>query len=324
MRDLTYADALREALVEEMKRDESVILLGEEVGVFEGVYKVSRGLLKEFGSSRVLDTPISEYAIVGAAVGASLFGLRPVAEIMYMDFLQLCLEQLITQASKMRFMSGGKLKVPMVLRTQYSLGRVHGAQHSQFTPSWFLQAPGIKVVLPATPYDAKGLLKTAIRDDNPVLFIEAGALYRTKGPVPEGEYTIPFGTADVKRRGDDVTLVAFSRTVNEALLVAGELEQEDVGVEVIDPRTLMPLDIECIVTSLKKTGRLVLVSDDVRSGSICAEVAMRVMEEAFDYLDAPIRRVTSPDLPVPFAAELEKQYMVGKEKIIEAVRSVVA
>lgn len=323
MRELTYAEALGEALREEMMRDERVILLGEEVGVFEGVYKVSKGLLKEFGPKRVLDTPISESAIIGAATGAALMGLRPVAEIMYMDFLQVCMDQIVTQASKMYFMSGGKLKVPVVIRTQYSLGRVHGAQHSQFFPSWFLQAPGLKVVLPSTPYDAKGLLKSAIRDDAPVLFIEAGVLYRSKGPVPEEEYTVPLGYADVKREGVDVTIVAISRAVHDALAASEELSKQGISAEVIDPRSIQPLDHDAIIKSVKKTGRLVVVEDDIKSGCVGAEIAFIVMEEAFDHLDAPIARVTSPDLSIPFSPPLEKAYMPNPEKIVDAVRSLV-
>jgi len=319
MREITYAEALREALREEMRRDERVIILGEEVGVFEGVYKVTQGLLKEFGPKRVIDTPISEIAIIGVAAGAALAGLKPVAEIMYMDFLAIAADQIVTHIAKMRFMSGGQLKVPLVIRTQYSLGRVHGSQHSQFYPSWFLQSPGIKMVLPSTPYDAKGLLKSSIRDENPILFIESGVLYRTKGEVPENEYVIPLGKADIKKKGEDLTIIAFSRCVLEALNAAKELEEKGISAEVIDPRTLVPLDIETIVSSVKKTGRVLIVADDVRSGSITNEIAMQIMENAFDYLDGPIVRVTSPDLPVPFSPILEKQYMVSKDKIIKAI-----
>jgi len=319
MREITYAEALREALREEMRRDERVIILGEEVGVFEGVYKVTQGLLKEFGPKRVIDTPISEIAIIGVAAGAALAGLKPVAEIMYMDFLAIAADQIVTHIAKMRFMSGGQLKVPLVIRTQYSLGRVHGSQHSQFYPSWFLQSPGIKMVLPSTPYDAKGLLKSSIRDENPILFIESGVLYRTKGEVPENEYVIPLGKADIKKKGEDLTIIAFSRCVLEALNAAKELEEKGISAEVVDPRTLVPLDIETIVSSVKKTGRVLIVADDVRSGSITNEIAMQIMENAFDYLDGPIVRVTSPDLPVPFSPILEKQYMVSKDKIIKAI-----
>lgn len=322
MRELPYADALREALREEMIRDPNVILLGEEIGVFNGVYRVTRGLLDEFGAERVRDTPISEAAIAGAAVGLALAGMKPVAEIMYMDFLPICMDQLVTQAAKMRFMSGGQLKVPMVLRTQYSLGRQHGAQHSQFTPSWFLQVPGLKVVLPATPHDAKGLLKSAIRDEDPVLFVESGLLYRTKGPVPEEDYTIPLGSADVKRRGSDVTIVGASRCVNESLFAANKLEEKDVSAEVIDIRTLQPLDLATIKESVMRTGRLVIVCDDVKTGGVGAEISAAVVENAFDYLDAPVMRVACPDTPVPFSPPLEQMYMPNPDKIVEAVEQI--
>jgi pyruvate/2-oxoglutarate/acetoin dehydrogenase E1 component len=322
LRELTYADALREALREEMLRDPKVILLGEEIGVFNGVYKVTRGLLDEFGPDRVRDTPISEAAIAGAAVGLALAGLRPVAEIMYMDFLPICMDQLSTQAAKMRFMSGGQLKVPMVLRTQYSLGRQHGSQHSQFTPAWFLQVPGLKVVLPSDPNDAKGLLKSAIRDANPVLFVEGGLLYRTKGPVPEEEYTTPLGKAAVKKKGDDITIVAVSRMVGESLSAAKKLEDRGVSAEVIDVRSLQPLDLGTIVESVKRTSRLVIASDDVKRGGVGAEISAAVTEAAFDYLDAPIMRVACPDTPIPFSPSLEQLYMPNAESVVKATDTV--
>jgi pyruvate/2-oxoglutarate/acetoin dehydrogenase E1 component len=323
MPELTYADALREALREEMLRDPRVVLMGEEIGVFEGVYKVTRGLLKEFGPERVRDTPISEAAIAGAAVGAALGGLKPVAEIMYMDFVTICLDQIATNAAKMHFMSGGKLKVPFVLRTQYSLGRVHGAQHSQFFPSIFFQVPGLKVVLPSTPHDAKGLLKAAIREDNPVVFIESGMLYRTKGPVPDGEYVVPLGRCDVKKTGSDVTIVAISRAVVEALAAATKLEEQGITADIIDPRTIQPLDLTTILESVKKTGRLIVASDDVKCGGIGSEIAAQVVEEAFDSLDAPILRVAAPDMPIPFSPTLEQAYMPNAHKIIEAAKKLI-
>lgn len=322
MRELTYADALREALREEMLRDPNVILLGEEIGVFNGVYKVTRGLLDEFGPERVRDTPISEAAIAGAAVGLALGGMKPVAEIMYMDFLPICMDQLSTQAAKMRFMSGGQLEVPMVLRTQYSLGRQHGSQHSQFTPAWFLQVPGIKIVLPSNPYDAKGLLKSSIRDPNPVLFVESGLLYRTKGPVPEEEYVVPLGEAEVKRKGDDVTIVGVSRQVGEALTAATKLEEKGISAEVIDVRTLQPLDLNTIVESVKRTSRLVIASDDVKTGGVGAEISASVSEKAFGYLDSPIYRVACPDTPIPFSPPLEQLYMPNSGNIVKAVNQV--
>jgi pyruvate dehydrogenase E1 component beta subunit len=267
----------------------------------------------------VRDTPISEIAIAGAAVGLALTGFKPVAEIMYMDFLPISLDQLATQAAKIHFMSGGQLKVPMVLRTQYSLGRQHGSQHSQFFPSWFFQVPGLKVALPGTPYDAKGLLKSAIRDENPVLFVESGVLYRSKGEVPEEEYTIPFGQAEVKRKGDDVTILGVSRLVGEAISAAKKLEETGVSAEVIDVRTLQPLDLETIVASVKRTSRLVIACDDVKTGGVGSEISASVLESAFDYLDAPIMRVACPEMPVPFSPTLEQMYLPNADKIVEAV-----
>jgi pyruvate/2-oxoglutarate/acetoin dehydrogenase E1 component len=319
LKELTYADALREALREEMTRDPNVILLGEEIGVFNGVYKVTRGLLDEFGPERVRDTPISEAGIAGAAVGLALAGLKPVAEIMYMDFLPITMDQLATQAAKMHFMSGGQIKVPMVLRTQYSLGRQHGSQHSQFTPAWFFQVPGLKVVLPSNPQDAKGLLKSAIREPNPVLFVESGVLYRTKGPVPEEEYTVPLGQADVKKKGDDITIVGVSRMVGEALVAASKLDEKGLSAEVIDVRTLQPLDLDTIVESVKRTSRLIVASDDVKSGGVGSEISAAVGEAAFDYLDAPIMRVACPETPIPFSPPLEQMYMPNADKIMQAV-----
>ncbi len=323
VREISYAEALNEALREEMRRDDKVIVFGEDVGVFGGVYKVTKGLLEEFGPERVLDTPISEAAIAGTAIGAALMGLRPVAEIMYLDFLTLATDMIITHAAKSRFMSGGQVKLPMVIRTQYSLGRAHGCQHSQFLAACFLQSPGIKVVLPGTPKDAKGLLKSAIRDDDPVLFIESGVLYRLKGPVPEDEYLIPLGKCDVKREGEDVTIVAVARTVIEALKAADKLAEEGISAEVIDLMTIQPMDYDTIVKSVMKTNRLVIADDSVKTCGISAEVSAYVSEFAFDYLDAPIIRVNSPPLPIPFSPQLEKQYMVDSDKIVDAVKRLV-
>jgi len=284
---------------------------------------VTKGLLEEFGPERVLDTPISEAAIAGTAIGAALMGLRPVAEIMYLDFLTLATDMIITHAAKSRFMSGGQVKLPMVIRTQYSLGRAHGCQHSQFLAACLLQSPGIKVVLPGTPKDAKGLLKSAIRDDDPVLFIESGVLYRLKGPVPEDEYLIPLGKCDVKREGEDVTIVAVARTVIEALKAADKLAEEGISAEVIDLMTIQPMDYDTIVKSVMKTNRLVIADDSVKTCGISAEVSAYVSEFAFDYLDAPIIRVNSPPLPIPFSPQLEKQYMVDSDKIVDAVKRLV-
>lgn len=324
MREITYGEALHEALREEMLRDPRVILVGEDIGVYGGVFKVTRGLYEEFGPERVRDTPISETAIIGAAIGAAIMGLRPVAEIMYMDFFPICSEQIVNQAAKLYFNSAGQLKVPIVVRTQYALGRGYGSQHSQFFPAWYMHVPGLKLVLPSTPYDAKGLLKTAIRDGNPVLFIECALLYYSiKGNVPEKEYTIPFGKADIKREGDDVTIVAISRVIHEALAAAEMLKERNVSAEVVDPRTLKPLDKRTIINSVEKTGRLVIAEDDCKTSGVGAEIAATVIEEAFDYLDAPILRVASLDTPIPSSKDLEKLYMPNREKILKSVMRIV-
>ncbi len=323
MRELTYAEAIREALRNALIKNPKVFLIGEDIGAYGGAFKITNGFLEEFGPERIRDTPISEAAIVGAAIGAALMGLKPIAEIMYMDFIPICLEQLANQAAKIRFMSGGKLKVPIVVRTQYSLGRAHGAQHSQFLPAWFLQVPGLKVALPSTPYDAKGLLNQALKEENPVLYIECSLLYRVKGPVPEEDYCIPFGKADVKKEGSDVTVVAISRMVHEALAAAKILEEKGLSIEVIDPRTIRPLDIETIVNSVKKTGRVVIAEDDHKTGGVGAEIAVSIIENAFDYLDAPITRVASPDIPIPFSPKLELEYMPNKDKLIQAINSLI-
>jgi pyruvate/2-oxoglutarate/acetoin dehydrogenase E1 component len=323
VREIRYSEALNEALREEMEHDDRVIVFGEDVGVLGGAYRVTKGLLEKFGPERVIDTPISEAAIVGMAIGAALAGLRPVAEIMYMDFLTLALDPLVNHAAKMRFMSGGQLNLPMVVRTQYSLGRVHGCQHSQFF-AWFLNVPGLKVVLPGTPKDAKGLLKSAIRSDDPVLFIESGELYGWKGPVPEGEYLIPIGKAEVKREGTDLTIVALSRTLREALAAANRLASDNIEAEVIDLMTINPLDVKMIADSVRRTNRLLIADDSVKTGGISAEIMSRIVEEYYDYLDAPPIRVNSPDLPVPFAQPLEKQYMVNSDKIYFAAKKLVS
>jgi pyruvate/2-oxoglutarate/acetoin dehydrogenase E1 component len=324
VRELTYVEAINEGLREEMRRDDRVIVFGEEVAASGGVYKVTKDLLKEFGPKRVLDTPISEIAILGAAIGAALGGLRPVAELMFFDFAGIAFDQLVNHAAKMRFMSGGQVKLPMVVRTQYSLGRAYGSQHTQFLAASFLQAPGLKIVAPATPWDAKGLIKSSIRDDDPVLFVECGSLYVNKtyhgykGPVSEEEYLIPIGRADVKRKGDDVTIVAVSRTVSEAMAAAEQLADKGINAEVVDLRTIMPMDYESIIASVKKTNRLIVAEDSVKTGGISAEVASYICEYAFEYLDAPVIRLNSPPMPAPQSAELERKYLVTADKIVSA------
>ena len=324
MRKITYREALKEALREEMRRDPRVFLLGEDIAQFGGSYKVTQGLLDEFGPERVRNTPISEAAIVGAAVGAALTGMRPVAELMYVDFSGIAMDQIANQAAKSRYMFGGKAKVPIVLRTQGGTGRSSAAQHAQSLEAWFIHIPGLKVVMPATPYDAKGLLKTAIRDDNPVIFIEHKLLYPETGEVPEEEYLVPLGVAEVKRAGEDVTVVAHSRMVHLALRAADRLAGEGISCEVVDPRTLDPLDTPAILRSVEKTGRLVILQEAVAQCSFASEVAALVAEEALDCLDAPIRRVTALDTPMPFSPKLERFVVPSEERLIAAVREVCA
>jgi pyruvate dehydrogenase E1 component beta subunit len=315
---MTFASAIRETLKEEMRKDKRIFLFGEDVGAFGGAFKVTQGLADEFGPQRVIDTPISESAIVGVALGAALMGMRPVAEIMYMDFIQISMEQLVTQASKARFLSGGKLNVPLIVRTQYSLGRTYGPQHTQFFPSWFYQAPGLKVAIPSTPADARGLLRSSLAENNPVLFIECGSLYTTTGPVPQGDYNVPLGLADVKRPGGDVTLLAVSRVVPEALAAAEELAGRGVEVEVVDPRTLQPLDTKTIIASVNKTGRLLIAADDYAIGGVGAAIASAILPDVFYNLKAPIKIIGSPNFPAPSNIVLERQYLVGKAQIASA------
>jgi pyruvate/2-oxoglutarate/acetoin dehydrogenase E1 component len=322
VKTLTYAQAINEALSEEMRRDGKVLVLGEDVGRLGGVFRVTKGLLEEFGHERVMDTPLSENAIIGAAMGAAIMGYRPVAEIMYMDFLHECGDQLVNHLPKMHFMTGGKLTAPAVIRTQYSLGRNTGAQHSQFFPSLYMNTPGIMVAAPSTPADAKGLLKTAIRGSNPVLFIESAALYGTKGPVPEEETLIPFGRAEIRKVGTDVTIVAVSRMVGEALTAADTLSSEGISAEVIDLRTLVPLDTDSILASVKRTTRLLTAEDSCVTCGVGAEIVARVTERAMDCLENVIR-IACPDIPAPFSPLLQKAYMPGKERIEGAVREMV-
>lgn len=324
MRKISYREALREALREEMRRDPTVFLLGEDIGRYwGGAFKVTDGLAEEFGDDRVRDTPISESAIIGTAVGAAITGMRPVAEIMFGDLTALAMDQIANQAAKIRYMFGGQARCPMVIRTPFGAGVNIASHHSQSLEAWFMHVPGLYVAVPSTPRDAKGLLKTAIRGDNPVFFCEHKLLYQVEGEVPEEEYAILFGVADIKKEGVDVTVVATLYMVHKALNAAAELEKEGISVEVVDPRTLTPLDKQAIIKSVKKTGRLVIVSEDCKTAGVSAEIAAIVAEEAIDYLDAPIKRVAEPDTPIPFSPPLE-QYVIPDEKaIIKAVREVV-
>jgi len=321
MREITYLEAVREALWQEMERDERVFIIGEDVGVYGGAFGVTLGLVEEFGEERVIDTPISEYGIAGAITGAALVGMRPVGEIMFMDFTTFAMEQLVNQAAKMRFMFGGTIEVPFVLRTPAGSGTGAAAQHSQSLEAWFVHVPGLKVVAPSTPYDAKGLLLASIRDDNPVIFVEHKLLYKIRGPVPEEAYTVPLGTAEVKRAGRDLTIVATSIMVKRSLEAAEQLAREGIEAEVVDPRTLKPLDEETLVRSVKKTGRVLIVHEACKTGGYGGELAAVIAgSEAFDYLDAPIVRLAGRDMPIPYNRNLEYHTVPQVEDIVEAAR----
>lgn len=321
-RIIRFMDALNEALREEMRRDPRVILMGEDVGVYGGVYKISKGLMEEFGPERVRDTPISEAGFTGAGIGAALVGMRPVVEIMYNDFMMIALNQIVNFAAKMRYLSGGQLKVPIVIRTMLGMGRGRGTggEHAQSLIPWMANVAGLKVVAPATPYDAKGLLKSAIRDDSPVIFFEAARLYPLKGPVPENEYLVPIGKADIKREGSDITVIAVSTMVPKALSAAEKLAREGIDVEVVDLRTIAPLDEETIIKSVKKTGRLVTAEHSNMRCGIGAEIAAVVMEKALEYLEAPLLRVAVPNVPIPVSPTLEAAAIPDEDTLIEAVK----
>ena len=322
IREITFLEALREALFEEMERDKTVFLMGEDLQHWGGPWGVVKGFLEKFGPERVIDTPISESAFVGAAITAAATGLRPVVEVMFSDFLGVCMDQVINQAAKFRYMFGGQTKVPLVIRTTIGASGSSAAQHSQCLYSIFMHMPGLKCVIPSTPYDAKGLLKTAIRDDDPVMFFEHKLLYQIKGRVPKEEYLIPFGKADIKREGNDVTIVATALMVHKALRVAERLKNDGISVEVVDPRTIVPLDKDTIIKSVKKTGRLIVVDEDYERCSFASEIMAIVSSEAFDYLDAPLKRVSTPNVPIPYSPVLEKEIIPNEQRIIEAIKSI--
>ncbi len=319
MAEKTYLMALNEALKQEMERDPNVYIIGEDVGQFGGCFGVTQGLFDQFGEKRVVDTPITESTIVGCAAGSAATGLRPVAELMFVDFIGVSLDQLFNQAAKMRYMFGGKARIPMVLRAPQGAGIGAAAQHSQSLEAWFMHVPGLKVVMPSSPYDAKGLLISAIRDDNPVVFLEHKMLYGVEGEVPEEPYTIDFGKADIKREGEDITIVATSQMVYSALAAAEKLAEKGISAEVVDPRTISPLDTETIVESVKKTHSVLIAHEAVKFGGAGAEIAAQIAEEAFDYLDAPVVRVGAPFCPVPFSPTLEKAYVPSEQDLFDAV-----
>ncbi len=319
---ITYREALNQALREEMRRDERVVLLGEEVGFYQGAFKVSKGLLDEFGPVRVLDTPITELGFTGLGVGAAMVGLRPIVEMMTFNFSLLALDQIVNSAAKMLYMSGGQFQVPLVVRGPGGAGHQLGCQHSQALEAWYCHVPGLKVVAPATPGDAKGLLKSAVRDNNTVVFIESETLYGTRGEVPDGEVLIPLGQAEIKRSGSDVTVVAHSKMVLVALEAARELEKEGIEVEVVDPRTLRPLDADTLLRSVKKTNRVVVVEEGWPFCGIGAQIVDTIQHRAFDYLDAPILRVTGADVPTPYAKSLEHLCLPDAHRVMDAVHRV--
>lgn len=324
MRELTYMEAIREGMSEEMRKDENVIFMGEDIGIYGGAFGLSVGMFEEFGEDRVRDTPISEAAIAGAAAGAAATGLRPILELMFMDFSTIAMDSIVNQAAKMRYMFGGKAKVPMVVRFPAGSGTGAAAQHSQSLEAWFCHIPGLKVVAPSTPAEAKGLIKSAIRDDNPVIFVEQKLLYKTKGPVPEDDnYIVPIGKADIKREGKDVTIIAYGRMLQRVQKVAEEVASEGIDVEILDPRTLLPLDKDAIIKSVSKTGRAIIVHEAVKTGGVGGEISAVISEsEAFDYLDAPIIRLCGLDVPIPYNPELEKAVVPHEDEIKKAVYKV--
>ena len=321
VREITLGQAIREALAEEMRRDPRVFMMGEDIAEAGTPFKVLSGLVEEFGTSRVIDTPISEAGITGMGVGVAMTGMRPIVDIMFGDFIGLAMDQIVNQAAKVHYMSGGKLKVPLVVRTTLGATRRTAAQHSQSLHAWVSHIPGLIVVLPSTPYDAKGLLKTAIRDDNPVIFFEDKMIYQLKGPVPEGDYTIPFGVADTKRPGNDITIVATSSMVQIALAAADGLEKLDISAEVIDPRTMYPLDRDTLIESAKKTSRVIVVDEGYERYGVTAEIAAVVADGAFYFLDAPVKRMGAMNVPVPFSPALEDLTVPTADSVMEVAKT---
>jgi pyruvate dehydrogenase E1 component beta subunit len=324
MREITFTQAINEALKQNLERDDRVFIMGEDVGYYGGIFQATAGLMKVFGEERVMDTPISESAIMGGGIGAAINGMRPIVEIMNIDFTPVCMDQIINQAAKMHYMFGGQVKIPLVIRTSSGAGRGAAAQHSQSLHALFMHTPGLKIAIPSDPYDAKGLLNTAIQDENPVVYVEDKMLYNTKGPVPEEYYTVPFGQAAVRREGQDVTVLATFRMVRKALNVAEAFSQNGVELEVIDPRTLCPLDTRTIIESIKKTGKLITVDEGNKSNGFGSEIAAIVAEEGIEYLEAPIIRVAAPMVPVPYGPTLEKFYIPDENNIKEAIERIMA
>lgn len=322
MKTIQFREAICEAMSEEMRRDETIYLMGEEVAEYNGAYKASKGMLDEFGAKRVIDTPIAELGFAGIAIGSTMTGCRPIVEYMTFNFCLVGIDQIINNAAKIRQMSGGQFPCPIVFRGPTASAGQLGATHSQAFENWFANTPGLKVVVPSTPYDAKGLLKSAIRDDDPVIFMESEQMYGDKGEVPQGEYTIPLGVAEVKREGKDVTIVSFGKIIKEAFKAADELEKDGVSCEIIDLRTVRPLDKETILTSVKKTNRLVILEEAWPFGNISTEITYIVQSEAFDYLDAPVVKINTADTPAPYSSELFKEWLPNSDEVVKAVKKV--
>lgn len=322
MREIQFREAICEAMSEEMRRDSNIFLMGEEVAEYNGAYKASKGMLDEFGDKRVIDTPISELGFAGIGVGSAMNGLRPIIEFMTFNFSLVAIDQIISNAAKMRQMSGGQFPIPIVFRGPTASAGQLGATHSQAFESWYANCPGLKVVVPSNPYDAKGLLKSAIRDNDPVIFMESEQMYGDKGEVPDGEYLIPMGVAEVKRIGDDVTIVSFGKIIKEAYKAADELAKQGIEAEVIDLRTVRPIDYDTVLESVKKTNRLVILEESWPLGSIATEIAFKIQKDAFDFLDAPIKRVTCLDTPMAYAPTLVEAFLPNKDKLIKAVKDV--
>ena len=322
MREIQFREAVAEAMSEEMRLDEKIYLMGEEVAEYNGAYKASKGMLDEFGPKRVIDTPISELGFSGIGVGSAMNGLRPIIEFMTFNFSLVAIDQIISNAAKMRQMSGGQFPIPIVFRGPTGSAGQLGATHSQAFESWFANCPGLKVVVPSNPYDAKGLLKSSIRDNDPVIFMESEQMYGDKGEVPESEYIIPLGLADVKKEGSDVTVVSFGKIIKEAFLAADELKKENISIEIIDLRTVRPIDFKTIINSVQKTNRLVVLEEAWPLGSISSEIAFNVQKDAFDYLDAPVKRVTCLDTPMAYSPTLVEAFLPNKNKLIKTVKEV--
>jgi pyruvate/2-oxoglutarate/acetoin dehydrogenase E1 component len=320
MRLITYREALREALSEEMERDKNVVLIGEDIGIHDGPFQVTAGLFKKFGGDRVRNTPISEVAIAGAAIGAAAVGLRPVAEFMFDDFLFCAGDQIVNQMAKLRYMTGGQVKLPLVVRMPMGAGLSQAAQHAQCVMGMFMNVPGLKIVSPTSPHDAKGALKAAIRDDSPVLFFEHLSYYNIKGDVPENDYIVPLGKASIKKEGKDITIVAIAEMVRKSLNVANRLEEKGISVEVIDPISLVPLDMGTIIDSVKKTNKVIIAYNGPRTNGAGTEISARLCEEAFEYLDAPIYRIAEKDCPIPFSPKLEEVILPQEKDIEEAIK----